>query len=69
MIAAHFVVVVIGSSVDLKKIMRITVLFTRATSIRVSMLPMEIPAISFLAVRLVNLALRSAIEPISLRSG
>ena len=69
MIAAYFVVVVIGSSVDLKKIMKITVLITRATSIRVSMLPMEIPAISFLAVRLVNLALRSAIEPRSLRSG
>ena len=49
--------------------MKITVLITRATSIRVSMLPMEIPAISFLAVRLVNFALRSAIEPRSLRSG
>ena len=68
MIAAYFVVVVIGSSVDLKK-MKFTVLITRATSIRVSMLPMEIPAISFLAVRLVNLALRSAMDPRSLRSG
>merc|ERR1712080_246260 len=33
------------------------------------MLPMEIPAISFFAVRLVNFPLRSAIDPSSLRSG
>ena len=39
------------------------------TSIRVSMLVTEPPVSSFLAVRLRNLELRSAMEPISLRAG
>lgn len=39
------------------------------TSRRVSIELMESPAISFLAVRLLKLALRSAMEPRSLREG
>ena len=53
-----------------KSIVSELLLKTLLTSMRVSMLVMEPPpAIIFLAVMLVNLELRSAMEPSSLRSG